>query len=104
MEFNFFMGIDVQISRKCPYMVLNNKSICISSGWLEGESTNEICKNLIYRLANFDKKGISNIAIGIDAPRVPLKAPRQYFWIELVNIGEIGMKENVDMAGIVKLF
>ena len=85
MEFNFFMGIDVQISRKCPYMVLNNNCICVLSGWLEGESKNEICKNLIYLLNKFDSKGISNIAIGIDAPRLPLSAPRQYFWDRIGN-------------------
>lgn len=75
MEFQYFMGIDVQISRKCPYLVLNRERICISSGWLEGESNSEICKNLINIIDE-----ISLIAIGIDAPRVPLPAARKFFW------------------------
>ena len=75
MEFQYFMGIDVQTSRKCAYSVLNRKGICFSSGWLEGESNIEICKNLIKIIDE-----ISLIAIGIDAPRIPLSAPREFFW------------------------
>jgi predicted nuclease with RNAse H fold len=75
MEFQYFMGIDVQTKRKCAYLVLNRKGICFSSGWLEGESNSEICKNLIKIIDD-----TSLIAIGIDAPRVPLPAAREFYF------------------------
>jgi hypothetical protein len=77
MEFQYFMGIDVQISRKCAYLVLNSKSMCVFSGWLEGGSKSEICESLIKIINDLE---MSKIAIGIDAPRVPLPAPREFFW------------------------
>jgi predicted nuclease with RNAse H fold len=80
MKFQYFMGIDVQISRKCPYMVLNSKNICVSSGWLEGDSKNEICENLTQIINDLEKDGSGTIAIGIDSPRVPLTTPREFFW------------------------
>jgi hypothetical protein len=80
LENQFFMGIDVQIRRDCPYFLLDNKASCISSGWLKGNSNEEICEALIRVINKFGNNGIVNIAIGIDSPRGPLKSPRQYFW------------------------
>ncbi len=57
------MGIDVQISRKCPYMVLNSKNVCVSSGWLEGEEKNKICENLIQIVNDLEKNGSGSMAI-----------------------------------------
>jgi hypothetical protein len=80
LENQLFMGIDVQVRRDCPYLVLDNKASCIVSGWLEGESNEEICEALIIVINKIRNNGIGNIAIGIDSPRVPLISPRQYFW------------------------
>jgi len=80
MEFIFFMGIDVQIRKKCAYLILDSKSICVSSGWIEGDSKNEICESLLQLINELEKNGIGTVAIGIDAPRVPLPAPREFFW------------------------
>jgi hypothetical protein len=85
MEFQFFMGIDVQTRRRCPYSVLNNKSICVSSGWLDGESNDEISENLIKVLNELEHKALGTIAIGIDSPRVPLTYPREYYWNGAMN-------------------
>jgi hypothetical protein len=52
LEIQLCMGIDVQIRRDCPYVVLDNKASCISSGWLEGESNEEICEALIAEIHN----------------------------------------------------
>jgi hypothetical protein len=79
-ESQFFIGIDVQIKRGCPYLVLNRNRICVSSGWLVGKSRDEICENLIRIINGLENNGIEPVAIGIDSPRVPLTAPRQYFW------------------------
>jgi predicted nuclease with RNAse H fold len=80
LENQFFMGIDVQKRRDCAYMVLDNQASCISSGWLEGKSNEEICEALIRVIKNIGDNGIGNIAIGIDAPRAPLISLRKYFW------------------------
>jgi hypothetical protein len=80
LEIQLVIGIDVQISRDCPYIVLDSKASCISSGWLEGESNKEICNALIILINEIGNNGIRDIAIGIYSPRVPLISPRQYFW------------------------
>jgi len=80
LEIQFFMGIDVQIKRGCPFLILDNKASCLSSGWLNGDSNNEICKDLIRVINEFEKKGIENLAIGIDSPRIPLSSPRHHYW------------------------
>ena len=85
MKFQYFMGIDVQTRRKCSYMVLNSKNICVFSGWLEGDPKNAFCENLIQIIKDIENNGSGTIAIGIDSPRVPLAAPRQYFWNGIRN-------------------
>jgi hypothetical protein len=59
---------------------LNIKGICVSSGWLEGKSIIEVCQRLIKIFNYLNKNGMGNIAVGIDGPRSPLIAPRQYCW------------------------
>jgi hypothetical protein len=79
-KYQYFMGIDVQIRRRCPYLILNHKKICVSSGWLERDSKDGICGNLLQLINALENNGIGTIAIGIDAPRVPLSTTRKYFW------------------------
>jgi predicted nuclease with RNAse H fold len=80
MGFQYFMGIDVQTRRKCPYSVLNRENICVLSGWLEGNSKKELFENLTEIIDDLEKNVTKSIAIGIDAPRAPLTVPRQHFW------------------------
>ena len=81
LEIEFFMGIDVQIRRDCPFAILDNEGICISSGWLKGNTYDEICQDSISTINDFEKKANASLAIGIDSPRIPLSSPRKYYWV-----------------------
>ncbi len=77
----FFMGVDVQIKRKCSFFILNKKLEQVDSGWLQGSQSSEICSHLFNIINNWEENGAAHLAIGIDAPRIALSSPRQYFWI-----------------------
>lgn len=75
-----FVGIDVQINRGLPFCVLDDKSVMIASGWIDGdghhfEDQAERMRDAIAAAA----EGRS-LAIGVDAPRMPLPGARQWYW------------------------
>ena len=76
----FFLGVDVQIKRKCSYFILNQNLEQVDSGWLQGFQSSEICSHLLKIINNREENGAAHLAIGIDAPRIPLSSPRKYFW------------------------
>lgn len=65
----YFAGIDVQISRGCAYYILDSKKKYVTSGW-EKENIPQSLKDIFLRISNNDPK---QMAIGIDAPRMPIK-------------------------------
>ena len=65
---NYFAGIDVQISRGCSYYIINENRKYIASGWMK-EKIPQSFKKLFTELTNNRN---NRIAIGIDAPRMPL--------------------------------
>jgi predicted nuclease with RNAse H fold len=75
-----FIGIDVQIQRPCAYFVLNEDLTEVESGWLDGEDTAAACRSLRKLVERQRSEGECGAAVGIDAPRRPLSAPRKYFW------------------------
>ncbi len=73
MEKFYSIGVDVQVSRGCSFMVLDSELSCVTSGWLGGTAA-EIGSSL---------KSLSRSwpgAVGIDAPRQPLSQPREHYW------------------------
>ena len=68
------VGVDVQLSRDCPYIVLDSAGVALEAGWLAsaGDAAGEL-RALVRRLA---KRG--RVAVGIDAPRRPLPRPREH--------------------------
>lgn len=67
-----YVGIDVQARRGCPYAVLDERLNSCRSGWLESPSAiGDIVDDLL--------KVFDRVAVGIDAPRFPLPAPRAYY-------------------------
>ena len=67
-----FAGIDVQVKRGCPYYVIDKKGKFISNGWVSNDKISrfyEIFSNLV-------DGNLNELAIGIDAPRMPLKKLR----------------------------
>jgi predicted nuclease with RNAse H fold len=81
----YFAGIDVQISRGCSYYILDNNKNFIASGWVK-ENIPQSFENLFLEISYNQPK---IIAVGIDAPRMPIQKLRtRYFdkkknlWIE----------------------
>jgi predicted nuclease with RNAse H fold len=72
----YFAGIDVQISRGCAYYILDSEKKYVTSGWVK-ENVSASFKKFFSELTD-NQSDI--IAIGIDAPRMPLKKLRtRYF-------------------------
>lgn len=69
-----FVGIDIQVSRKCSFAVINDRNNVVDSGWFSGEEDEAI--GLIKKLVDT----FSQVEIGIDAPRMPLNSKRQWYW------------------------
>jgi predicted nuclease with RNAse H fold len=81
----YFAGIDVQINRGCCYYILDEDKKHVTSGW-EKENIPQSFKNLFLKLTG---NQLQTIAVGIDAPRMPIEKLRtRYFdgnnnsWIE----------------------
>lgn len=65
-------GVDVQQSRGCPYVVMEpgkQRHNCLATGWLEGDLSAELTRLLVEHQVE---------AVGIDAPRCPLPALRNW--------------------------
>jgi len=71
-----FIGIDVQAARGCPYVILDDSAETLDSGWLQGESQDALSE---YLCTLVDQQKV-NTSVGIDAPRLPLSSPRQWYW------------------------
>jgi len=71
------VGVDVQVSRGCPDYAIDAAGGYITSGWLAKLETPSDLRAQIDRLSNGSPDAI---AIGIDAPRMPLDARRSWSW------------------------
>ena len=78
--FDHYIGIDVQIRRGCPYYITNANLDYVCSGWLEGSSHEVVCQQLEDLINQLLTKPNTKIAVGIDAPRMGLSSPRQWYW------------------------
>jgi predicted nuclease with RNAse H fold len=68
-----FIGIDIQTRRDCCYAVINETGKLVKSGWFSDPISEAV--DLIKGLQPSAK-----VAVGVDAPRMPLPTPRQWFW------------------------
>ena len=67
-----FIGIDVQLVRDLAYTVMDSDGRVIDNGWLVSGRPSHAVRFLADRHPA--------AVVGIDAPRVPLCAPRQHYW------------------------
>lgn len=72
-KIKYFAGIDVQIKRGCFYYILDENKTYVSSGWIK-ENIPQTLKDIFLRTSSNNPK---QIAIGIDAPRMPIKNLRK---------------------------
>jgi len=74
---SLFTGIDVQLSRDCPFVATNERGKPVRSGWLQGDAA-EMASTLLGMLrADYPS---SHLYVGIDAPRMPLNTLRKWRW------------------------
>ncbi len=72
-EIKYFSGIDVQIERGCCYYIIDENKNYVSSGWIK-EKIPQSFKKLFLEINNGNP---NKIAIGIDAPRMPINKLRK---------------------------
>lgn len=77
---NVFLGVDVQIRRPCTYYVLDQDLAYVTSGVLRGPDIDVTSQHLRALVHDLSEKESGRVAVGIDAPRVGLPAPRAWFW------------------------
>jgi hypothetical protein len=75
-----FLGIDVQFRRPCTYYVLDQDLGFVTSGNLDGKNLENISQNLYSLAISLVDKHPGGLAVGIDAPRMGLPAPRPWYW------------------------
>lgn len=68
-----YLGIDIQTRRDCCYAVINDSGKLEKSGWFLDAIPD--AADLIKELQTS-----SQVAVGIDAPRMPLNSERRWFW------------------------
>jgi hypothetical protein len=69
----YFVGIDVQTKRDCSYAISDQNGYLKESGWF---NDNLSILNKLEKLSVNAK-----LYVGIDAPRMPLISPRQWYWV-----------------------
>jgi len=67
------IGIDVQAARDCPFAILNmGTSQIVETGWIAAN-------DLVARVQELASRHVGAV-FAIDAPRMPLPAPRNWYW------------------------
>jgi predicted nuclease with RNAse H fold len=87
---NYYAGIDVQISRGCTYYIMNADKKYVKSGWFN-KSIPQSFKNLFLEITN---NQTDKIAIGIDAPRMPIKKLRTRYFDKKKNVWRLETKKS----------
>lgn len=72
-DIKLFVGIDVQINRGCCYYIIDLDKLYVASGWIK-ENIPQSFKKLLFEISD---KNPNKIAIGIDAPRIPINKLRK---------------------------
>ncbi|MCX7611736.1 MAG: hypothetical protein N2043_09145 [Ignavibacterium sp.] len=72
-KIKFFAGVDVQVMKGCCYYVIDQKKKFVESGWVNQKISDNLRKIFLRICDNNPEK----IAIGIDAPRMPIKKFRE---------------------------
>jgi len=77
---HYCLGLDVQIRRPCTYYVLDQDLNYVASGNLAAGSIEEAAQSLRALVRSLQEQGAGKMAVGIDAPRMGLPAPRRWYW------------------------
>lgn len=72
----YFVGVDVQVMRPCPYVVLDERGEPLEAEWLPAAAASRVAAALVAIATRYGRE----VAVGIDAPRRPLPSPRRTYW------------------------
>jgi hypothetical protein len=75
----FFIGIDVQLTRRCPYAVFDATDKMTGCGWLEGKTDQQRCESLLGVVEELRAGRDGLLAFGIDCPRCLRPNRRNYY-------------------------
>lgn len=70
---SYFIGVDVQVRRKCSYAVIDTEGTLIDSGWFTDPGP-----EFLEIIGKYNISG--RMEVGIDAPRMPLLEKRRWYW------------------------
>lgn len=73
-----FIGVDVAAARGCVYAVLNSDGMPVRDGWLKPTSDEEAVAELQGIVNELARDSV--VHVGIDSPRMPIPAEREWFW------------------------
>ncbi|MEM5803023.1 MAG: hypothetical protein QXO57_03665 [Candidatus Aenigmatarchaeota archaeon] len=72
-KIKYFAGVDVQINKGCCFYVIDKNKKFVESGWIN-EDIPTLLRNTFLKLCRNNQQ---TIAIGIDAPRMPIDKLRK---------------------------
>lgn len=76
---DYFIGVDVQTARGCPFAILDEDGTAVEDGWVEVTDPDSVVAGLKQVLDRHNAAN-NNLSLAVDAPRVPLPEPRQWYW------------------------
>lgn len=68
-KIKYYAGVDVQISRGCCYYIIDENKNFVTSGWIK-ENIPQTLNKILTEISNNKHQ---TIAVGVDAPRMPIK-------------------------------
>lgn len=76
---DYFIGIDVQTARGCPFAVLDEGAKVVEDGWVNSEEPEQAVK-AFKQVVDRYPPDLNTVALAVDAPRTPLTSPREWYW------------------------
>ena len=76
----YVAGVDVQIERGLAFCVLTRDADFYCSGWIDVHTFEQAAHDLRDVFWDVCAGDVSQLSIGLDAPRMPLPNPRKFFW------------------------
>jgi hypothetical protein len=80
MTHDALVGIDVQTRRGCAVVAIDASARSVAARALPVTLVRETIGALSSFISSLHETGMRVVAIGIDAPRQPLRIPREWYW------------------------
>lgn len=91
-KIKYFAGIDVQIQRGCCFYIIDDQKMFVENGWVTKDVSDSL-RNIFLKVC---KNNPHKIAVGIDAPRMPIDKLRKRSFERKTNSW---INHKIDKAG-----